>query len=165
MAREMKKKRERKRINAIDVAIILLILCLIATFAYKVYDGVADPTTKKDSKYVVSFVCDEYTSVAKYLENGEAVYFEKNGELLGNLFAESTTAPAVSVSGEATGEDGVYEKATLSGKLKLNANAVAVSSGNYYTVGEMNIAPGSEIRVFTEDTVFTLKVVSISGIQ
>lgn len=165
MAKQMKKKRERKRINAIDVVIILLILCLIATFAYKVYDGVADPATKKDSKYVVSFVCEEYASLAKYLEDGEAVYFEKNGELLGNLFAEGGETPAVSVSGDAAGNDGVYETATLSGKLKLNANAVAVSSGNYYTVGDINIAAGSEIRVFTEDTVFTLKVIGISKIQ
>ena len=170
MAKEMKikKKRERKKINAFDVVIILLILCLIVTFAYKMYDGIADPTFKKDSKYVVTFKCDdEYISLAKYLENGEAVYFEKNGELLGNLYAENNGASAVAVANSSAeeGEANAYAKAELSGKLKLNANAVEVNAGNYYTIGDMNVAAGSEIRVFTDDTVFTLKVVNISEIQ
>ena len=168
MAKEvkMKKKRERKKINAFDVVIILLILCLIATFAYKIYDGVADPTMKKDAKYTLTFKCDdEYISLAKYLEDGEAVYFEKNGELLGNLYKDSANAQLITVTGVSEGESGNYDKAILSGKLKLNANAVSVGSGNYYTVGDINVAVGSEINVYTEDTVFTLKVVSISEIQ
>ena len=169
MAKEMKKKRERKKINAFDVVIILLILCLIATFAYRVYDGIADPTMNKDPKYVVTFNCDdEYISLAKYLENGEAVYFEKNGALLGNLYAENGGAPVMPLAGDPDGEEGatnVYEKTELSGKLKLNANSVAVAGGNYYTVGDVNVTVGSEIRVFTEDTVFTLRVESINEIQ
>ena len=166
------KRRERRRINAFDVVIVLLILCLIATFAYRVYDGIADPTMKKDPKYVLTFECDEeYISLTKYLENGEAVYFESNGELLGHLYSDAADASVLSVvngaeeteSGEST--EYVYERVKLSGMLKLNADAAPVADGIYYTVGETNIAKGSTVNVYTSDTVFTLKVVSITEIR
>ena len=66
-------------------------------------------------------------------------------------------------SGEST--EYVYERVKLSGMLKLNADAAPVADGIYYTVGETNIAKGSTVNVYTSDTVFTLKVVSITEIR
>ena len=176
MAKNVKKKRDKK-ITALDVVIVLLIIGLLATFAYRVYDGIADPGFKKNSKYTLAFVCDdEYNSIAKYLEDGEAVYIASTGELLGNLYAKKAGEPVITVSGgsadvETDGESSdlasetLYEKVILSGNLKLNADADAISAGNYYTVGGINIVGGSTIEVYTEDTVFTLTVASITPIQ
>lgn len=185
---KMKKKRD-KRVSALDVVIVLLIIGLIAAFAYRVYDGIADPVFKKSSQYTVSFVCDEeYNSVAKYLSDGEAVYIASTGELLGNLYAKKAGEPVITVSGgtpeiqpdagtetgtdAGTGEEvatesqePLYEKVVLSGNLKLSADAEMVSAGNYYTVGGINIVGGSVIEVYTEDAVFTLTVAAITPIQ
>ena len=180
MSKDVKNKKDKK-ITALDVVIVLLIIGLLATFAYRVYDGVADPAFDEDSKYSVEFVCEEeYNSIAKYLENGEAVYLASTGELLGNLYVKKAGEPVISVIGgssqpetDAEGSDGadetvaeeLYEKVALSGHLKLNADATAVSTAGYYTIGNFNLTGGSEIEVYTEDTVFTLKIVSITPIQ
>lgn len=186
MAKNLKIKKKRdKKITALDVVIVLLIIGLLASFAYRVYDGIADPSFKKSSKYALSFVCDEeYNTIAKYLEDGEAVYIASTGELLGNLYARKAGEPVITVSGGSadtepdietgveTGDESateivetLYEKVTLSGNLKLNADADMVSAGNYYTVGGINIVSGSVIEVYTEDAVFTLTVASIVPIQ
>ena len=93
MSKDVKNKKDRK-ITALDVVIVLLIVGLLATFAYRIYDGVADPDFVEDSKYSVEFVCEgEYNSIAKYLENGEAVYLASTGELLGNLYVKKAGSP------------------------------------------------------------------------
>lgn len=182
MAKNVKmKKRRDKRITALDVVIVLLVIGLIATFAYRVYDGIADPGFKKDSKYTLSFVCnEEYNSLAKYLEDGEAVYIASTGELLGNLYAKKAGEPVITVSGGSvgvtpevgTGDESstesaevLYEKVVLSGNIKLSPDTDVVSAGNYYTVGGINVVGGSIIEVYTEDAVFTLTVASITPIQ
>ena len=173
MEKNINKKRERKRVAPFDVVVVLLIVCLIAAFGYRVYNGVSDPNFKKDSKYVVTFTCDEeYNSIAKYLENGEAVYFAGNGELLGHLYVKKAGDAVVTLIGDGNEDESssesqelIYEKVKLMGSLKLTADALAVTSGNYYTIGDVNIAKGSVIDVYTEDTVFTLKVESITAIN
>lgn len=181
MAKTLKKKRDRKTLNPFDVVVVLLILCLVGTLGYRVYEGVANPSFQKDSKYVVTFECDEeYNSVIKYLENNEAVYFSANGELFGNLYAEKTGDDVVSVIADADIDDteatemetigiedasDAYKCVKFTGKLKLNADAIFVSSGNYYAIGEMNFNKGSVIKVYTEDAVFTIRVTGISVIQ
>lgn len=189
MAKKLKKKKDSKKLNPFDVVVVLLILCLVGALGYRVYQGVADPSFQKDSKYVVTFECDEgYNSLVDYLENNEAVYFSANGELFGNLYAEKAGSDLISVITEAdaddteitdteetevenSGEESVedpssaYEKVKFTGKLKLNSDAVFVSGGNYYAIGEMNFNWGSVIEVYTEDAVFTIKVTGISVIQ
>ena len=183
MSKDVKKRRDKK-ITALDVVIVLLIVGLLATFAYRVYDGISDPVFYDESEYTVEFVCDgEYNSIAKYLEDGEAVYLASSGELLGNLYVKRAGDPVITVIGgtpdvetdsttevegseqtEETAEE-LYEKVTLLGNLKLNADAEAVSAGDYYTIGSVNIAVGSVVEVYTEDAVFTLKIASITPIQ
>ena len=183
MAKEMKKKREKK-ITPFDVVIVLLVICLFGAFAYRVYDNVAAPRFEKNSQYIVSFSCnDDYNCVAKYLEDGEAVYLSSNGELLGYLYASNAGENPVTVISEATteapateteveGEDQhteteevFYNPMIFIGNLKLNAEAVAVSNGNYYIVGDVNIARGSAVDVYTEDAVFTIVISDIAPIQ
>ena len=84
-------QKQKKGINAFDAVVILLLLCLVATFAYRIFtgfgkseDGVAG------SKYVMEFQCDgEYNSILRYLQNGDAVYLASDGKLLGYLYTGS----------------------------------------------------------------------------
>ena len=83
MAKESAKKSKRG-INALDVVIILLIICLVGALGYRIYKGVSNPDLEKASKYIVEYECDEiFNSVADYVEAGDAIYFAQNGELLG----------------------------------------------------------------------------------
>jgi hypothetical protein len=88
MARNQKKK---KGINAFDAVVILLLLCLFATFAYRIYTGFGESDDGvAGSKYVMEFQCDkEYNSILRYLEGGDAVYFASDGKLLGYLYVGS----------------------------------------------------------------------------
>ena len=88
MAKNQKKKRG---INAFDSVVVLLLLCLVATFAYRIYTGFGQSDDGvAGSKYVMEFQCDEeYNSILRYLENGDAVYLASDGKLLGYLYVSS----------------------------------------------------------------------------
>ena len=62
-------------------------------------------------------------------------------------------------------EEVKYNSVIFIGNLKLNAEAEAVSNGNYYTVGDVNIALGTTVDVYTEDAVFTIVITNVSPIQ
>ena len=64
----------RRKINVIDVIIILLVLALIGTGVYKVYSEITKGTSSKQGNYVVTFECDsEFKNLVKYLKSGDAV--------------------------------------------------------------------------------------------
>lgn len=94
MAKDINKKdkklrdgeRVKKKVNPFDVIIVLLLLCLLGTLAYRVYDGVSVENADQESRYVVRFECDEaYNSLMGYLGADTAVYFN-DGELLGYIY-------------------------------------------------------------------------------
>ncbi len=176
-------KKAKKRVNPFDVIIVLLILCLIGTLAYRVYDGVTVKNSKKDSKYVMSFECEGvYSSLVSYLKSNTAVYLS-DGELLGYVYTgkggvdpvrivERMTEPEIKDVTETGGAENratdvsyAYEKVKISGKIKLNSGTVKIQNGGYYSVGESNFAVGSVVEVHTEKAVFTLKVISIDTLE
>ena len=53
MARETKKA--KRRVNPFDVMIVLLLLCLLATFGFRIYRGVADKNDSNVSEYILTF--------------------------------------------------------------------------------------------------------------
>lgn len=174
MAKEKNRKTARRRINPLDVVIILLVLCLIATFAYRLYSGVASPILKDESKLVLSFECDdEYNSMVKYLAEGDAVYLASTGELLGYLYVENEgdalinvmAEPATEESAESEEQKNEYVRIDFSGKLRLSEDTNEVSSGNYYSIGEINFSKGSQIEVFTERASFTITVTAVQSLE
>ena len=160
------KKRTGRRINVIDVIVILLVLALIATAVYRIYTEISKSPSNKQSDYIVTFECDsEYRNMLSYLKNGQAVYLGADGTLLGYLYdVEGDGVGAVYeivADGEKTQND-PYVKTTLGGYFKLASNAVKAKSGGYYTVDHVNIAVGSKLEVYTTKAVFTVTVKSIT---
>ena len=84
-------QKQRKGINAFDAVVILLLLCLVATFAYRIFTGFGESEDGvSGSKYVMEFQCDgEYNSILRYLQSGDAVYLASDGKLLGYLYTGS----------------------------------------------------------------------------
>ena len=177
MAKE-KTKKSRRRINALDVVIILLVICLIGTVGYRIYKGVSDPDINKESKYIVEYECDGvYNSVADYIKVGDAVYFASSGELLGSTYLAKGDSSVFEIITDAVGEEETetetgeaeepiaYEKVKAVGKLKLNADTTYNKTGNIYEIGDISFTEGTVIEVYTQNAVFTLKITSIYAIE
>ncbi|MBQ8408973.1 MAG: hypothetical protein IJY39_08930 [Clostridia bacterium] len=195
-------RKEKRRVNVFDVVILLLLLCLVASFVYRIYMGIdKDKASVNDAYYVMSFECDrEYDSLLRYLESGDAVYFAADGKLLGYLYAGEdsengaiyeiiddiptfagdqigTEAQEESETEAGVGEydnslyqpsalpEQTYKYVRIGGQIGLNSETVKVKNGSYYFIGETNFTVGSVIEVYTDDAVFTIKVVNIEIIE
>lgn len=178
MARNEKKT--RRGVNPFDVVIVLLVLCLLSTFAYRVYKGVENNESSSGSEYVLTFSCEGKTeSLADYLEGGTPVYLSANNELLGHIFEgkEAITVSELSeteTEGEADnrsesetvpGASSPYKDAHILGKISLSDNVAVYNNGVYYSIGDVNFTVGSELVIYTEKTFFTIRVESISRIE
>lgn len=178
MAKVAKEKREHRRINAFDVMIILLALCLLGALGYRIYQGVSTPDVVKNSRYIVEFECDGiYNSLAEYVDNDDVVYFAKSGEVLGHIYMTREDSHPLEIITEGveptpdeeteteTEEEGVsYEKVNARGKLKLNADAIETEE-NYFTVGELGFTTGSVIEVYTSKATFIIRITGIQSID
>ena len=164
----------KKKINVIDVVIILLVLVLVASVVYRIYGALSNGgSLSGESDYIVKFECDsEYNSLIKYLGEGQEVYFVSNGALLGYIYDDPSDErkavyeipKEIVTEGEETAAapKGQYSKVKIGGHLKLSDEAVKAKSGNYYTIQDRNISVGSTLKVYTKDAVFTITVKSIT---
>lgn len=184
MARESKKA--KKRVNPFDVIIVLLVLCLLATFGFRIYNGVATKNDSNVSDYILTFECNgKVNSLGEYLDAGTPVYLSANKEILGYIY-EGKDAVKVTVLTEAETEAATefvtsadveseidtteaetekpleYKKADIEGKIRLSANVNVYSGGVYYSIGDINFAPGSVLKIYTEEATFTVTVKSIA---
>ena len=162
-------KKNRVKINAFDIFLVLLVLCLIGTLVFRIYNGVAEDKNSYNNEYILSFEADgEYDSIIRYVKGGDAVYLN-SGELLGYIFfpeANQGQYPLEILQSEdstANENNGVLEFVKFKGEIKLNGNAKKAAGGNYYIIGDENIIEGSKITVHTRTAEFTVSVVSIKA--
>ena len=161
------KTKKKVKLNVIDILIIILVIALIATVVYRVYTGISKKTSPASSKYVITFEIDsQYDSMIGYLKEGKAIYFLENGQLLGNMYTPADKdAPAYAMGGSAfvedEGEVHDYRKVDVCGYIKMSSEAVRSQSGDYYSIGEINLTVGSCVEVYTNEATFTLIVKSI----
>ena len=150
----MEKKSNVKRFNVFDIVIILLVIALIATFIYRIYVGVDKISGNSESKYVMTFECDsEYANILKYLKEGDAVYFDFDGVLLGYLYAgEEDEQGAVfeiidDIPTLANGDEGntAGEQADVDGSSVDNTIDYSVQKNKYQI-----IKIGGQIRLNSE---------------
>lgn len=174
--------KEKRRINAFDVLVIFLVICLLATFAYRVYEGLSKESDRGRSSYLVYFECkSEYDSLIKHLHAGDAVYFASTGELLGYLHADdgervlelitigyepdSTESNEISADEAEEESKKSYGKVMLGGKIMMSGDTTKAYNANMLTIGSINVTEGSEINVYTANAEFTVTVISIMSIE
>lgn len=179
-------KRAKRKINPFDVIIIMLVLCLLGTLGYRIYDGVSTENVNRESQYFITFTCDDvYNSLADYLSEDAAVYFE-DGTLLGYIYYGKNDVHAVELITTEPADDEMepdenlgaetdnvtdvetaptYHKVSLSCAIRLNHETEKVENGAYYSIGDRNISVGSSIKVYTDKAVFTLLVCSIENVE
>lgn len=170
-------EKTRKKVNPFDVVVILLIICLLTSFGYRLYVGIADESTKNVSEYVVEFESESCRSILAYLSQGTAVYLSSNGELIGYFYADADDKQgAVYQLPNQNGGDVIqpaeennvfseYANVRFGGRVRLSSNAVRVKTGDYFTVGGINLTVGSVVEVYTEKAVFTMTVKSFDTVD
>lgn len=161
-------KNNKKKINVIDVVIILLVLALIGTAAYRIYSEITKNISGKKSNIILTFECEvTYDSILKYVKNGDAVYLSSDGTLLGYLHKTDEAANvlyAITDDTDST-EGSAIKSIILRGTLKLSADAREAQNGGYYVINGNNITKGSTLDVYTETTVMKIVVKSIENMQ
>ena len=162
-------KKIKAKINAFDVFVILLVLCLIATAVYKLY-GSASISGGENTDVAVKFKCDgEYDAILDYLAEGDAVYLE-SGEILGHISKSSDKKALFDITYKAD-EDGMtkeeteagnmYKMIAFVGEIKLSNGATKSGRGSYYVIGEDNVTVGGKLTVHTKNCEFTITVTDI----
>ena len=152
-------KKERKRLNVIDVVIILLLVALVGTAGYRIYTEVAKDESDSQSNIVVSFEAEvEDEGILNYLETGSAVYLATDKSQLGNLYDPVVGDALGAVYKDKTEESGII---TVLGTLRLHEDAHKAQDGEYYVINDRNITVGSTLEVYTDTAVLRITVKSI----
>ncbi len=164
----------KKRVNVIDVVIIILVMALVATGVYRIYTEVTKNVSSKRSSCTMTFECDvAYDNILNYLNEGDAVYFSSDGTLLGYLYDPSKDDGEGAVyriadpvlansSGETSNTVQSDRNVKIRGTLMLNDDLIKSQNGSYYVLNGNNITIGSTIEVYTEKAVMKLTVKSLA---
>jgi len=175
-------KRSRGKINAFDVFVIILVLCLVGTFSYKFYKKVNIDSHEQGKEYILSFECDGvYNSISKYIDAGTSVYLSSTGELLGNVWREEkSTAPALSEvtltspdfenktnEVESAEEETKFEYSTAkyTGRISLNKNVYKSADGDFFVLGETNLTVGGTLKIYTNTAELEIVITDIAPIS
>jgi hypothetical protein len=175
MARVKKNKKDKSNtphFNAVDAMIvILLIVALVGIyFRYNIIDFLT--ADKNDEQYVVSFSIEDikYTT-PNYMSVGDKVYFKSSGELMGTLISESENQGALNITPALkyfTDSKGNIEPIFYPNEeSRVDAKGRLLCLGNYTEKsgfcidGNIYIASGQYVAVYTELVSFNLKITSI----
>ena len=152
-------KKERKRLNVIDVVIILLLVALVGTAGYRIYSAVARDESDSQSNIVVTFeAAVEDEGILEYLENDSAIYITTDKTQLGNLYDPVAGDALGAVYKERVEDSGII---TVRGTLRLHEDAHKAQGGEYYVINDRNITVGSMLDVYTDTAVLRITVKSI----
>ncbi len=166
-------RKSRRKINAVDIMIIILVLALIGTGVYRIYAEITKNVLSKKSDITISFECDvTYPNILKYLNDGDAVYFSSDGSLLGYLYDRSDDGIEGAVyeikdinsdnEDESINQGYGGKNIKIGGTLKLNDDVIKPKNVGYYVLNGNTITVGSTIEVYTEEAIMKLVVKSIN---
>ncbi|MBE6579563.1 MAG: DUF4330 family protein [Ruminococcaceae bacterium] len=151
-------KTKKKRINALDVLIVLVILLAIAAFFLR---GKILAFFEEEATCVVtySFVATDLEKEhAAYLQSGEILLNAsgaKNGEVL-----SVTKTPATDPHLLADGHTVQVQNGELDASGTVSAVGYEVD-GFIYLADGTKLVPGGSITVYTGDAVFTLQITGV----
>lgn len=154
-------KKERKRLNVIDIVIILLLVALVGTAGYRIYNEVTKGEAAGQGNILLMFEAEvDDGGIVDYLKDGNAVYFTTDKTQLGTLYDRSSDdghGPVYAISVDESG------KTTLIGSLRLVADARKATGGDYYVINGRNINVGAKLDVYTDTAVLKITVKSITA--
>ncbi len=174
MKKEEGAKNVKRRVSALDVFIVVLVLMCIAGVIVRVYVGsegilpVLDPDI---SEYAVSFEIKQVkASVGGYLSSGEKLWTE-SGELFGTVSDNVTVTPAQIFFEDKDGKYvSVYSSADNGDNSLVDIKGSVVTEGymaeyGFLAGGTTYVAPNYEIDLHTEKATVTVIITGISKVM
>ncbi len=175
MAKAKKQKKDRSNVphfNVIDAMIVMLVIAAVLGmfFRYNIIDFLT--ADKNDERYVVSFSIEDikYTT-PNYISVGDKVYFKSTGDIMGTLISESENQGALNITPAIkhfTDSKGNIQAIFYPNEeSRVDAKGRLVCLGNYtegsgFCIdGNVYIASGQYVEVYTELVSFSLKITSI----
>lgn len=132
----------KKRVAAIDIVIILLLVCAVVGVGFKVFAGNVGLFAGNDEEYYISYVIEGADSdMGKLITNGTMLYSD-NDEYFGAVVGDVITTPAKIYNENSDGEyvlgyssgSHIDIAGTLSVRGKMTEKGF-VHSGDYYAAG------------------------------
>lgn len=142
----------KRKINAFDIFVIFLVLCLLGTLIFRMYRGVARERKNENSEFIMRFECEEgFDSISGYVKEGDRVYLSSSGTLLGYMIKDS----------ENTG-DALYEDGSI-GTEQTTSESASENTGETGMDSDRLDAAGSEKNEELTTMDMSYNVVSLSG--
>ncbi len=153
----------RSSFNAIDVAILLLVIACVLGL-YLRYSAENEMSYGADDSYTVEFVCEHvrYTT-ADYIHLGDKIYFKGGSTAIGEVDGTLVNIPSsdiIYVDGEMR-EIRYSSDTIIDIKGSVRMNGVMTENG-FLVGGNTYIAPNSVIHVSNKYADFEMKIVSIT---
>ncbi len=159
-------KKNKRRINIIDVVIILLVIALIAVGIYRLRLAITSDVSARRSGLILTFESEvAYDSILDYLNDGDEVYLMSDGTLLGYIHDRTSDDDVKAVYEIVDEEQGfglAGKNKTIRGCLMLSDDVLEAQNGDYYVLGDTNLTVGSRLKVYTEKVEITVIVKEIS---
>ena len=144
----MKTSKNRIRLNALDIAIIVAVCAVAFAVGFKFL--IAKPAAASDRAKISYelYVAEIRQSSVPFFVQGDAVYDDESGNFIGTVTSVETRPAKTLISRD----DGTITEHTLQDKVDLvltvEAEAVVRTEG-YYAQGVRHVAPGAVIQVHT----------------
>ena len=161
----MEKEKNKLKFSALDAAIIVVVLVLIATVVFRFTSDSALFAVNTDTYTVTLEISSVRSELFDTLKTGEAVYLE-DGTLLGTLTTTSVT-PALYYATTSKGEMiTLYYPADTLVDITLTLECeLAVREGMAVTGGGDHIGTGVELKLHTATTDLGAVVVSLDKLE
>ena len=132
----------KKRISALDIFVVLLLVCAVVGVGFKVFAGNVGLFSGNNEEYYVSYVIEGADSEMGKLVSGGLQLYSEDGELFGIVTGDVITTPARIYNENSDGQyvlgyssgSHVDITGTLSVRGKMTEKGF-VHSGDYYAAG------------------------------
>ncbi|MBE6660004.1 MAG: DUF4330 family protein [Ruminococcaceae bacterium] len=175
---EKNTKRFWRRGNVLDIAIILLVLAAAFAIGYRYYQTVTEEKNDTLDTVMVTFeVKSAQSAITKAIKAGDVVYLDSADSALGQIVVHTAATDGTPFSVSAAkvlvqDANGNYVEVTVPDDSSIVDFEGTVSclgfvdeNGTFLLDGRTPITPGQKIAVYTEQTSFTLTVVSLIPIE
>lgn len=148
----------KKRINLLDVVIVLVVIAAVAAFFLR---GRIQALFKEEANNIITYsyvVTDVEEDTAAFLQAGETLFDESGkelGEVLSAVCSDATDAELLPDGRAVEVKNG---KTEISGAVSAKGYE---ANGFVYLEGGILLIPGGTLTVYTVDAVFTLQITDV----
>ncbi len=142
----------KKKINALDILIIVVLIFCVVSIAFRYYKGEKSESYSTDGKYAISFTVNDirYTTADAFVK-GDKVYVAWDDRFIGTFERLDSTNPAAYYA--TSPKDGVV-KVYYPEDTRIDVTGTIISEGymnddGFFAGGTYFLAPGKGLTIYT----------------